>query len=85
MRKYTGFFSIIILLLGVSSLFLANYSTLIANNLLSIVLISYIVSLSLGLISKRGIWKKTALTLIVLFSIFVVILYTAMPLIWNRP
>lgn len=85
MRNYTAVLSIVILLLGVSSLFLGNYSSFIASNLLPIVLISYIVSLLLALISSKGVWKKIALTLIVLFSIFVIILYTAMPLIWNRP
>ena len=74
MRKYTSVLSILLLLFGISSLFLGAQSTFFSDYLYQIMFLSYMLSWIFTLISKKGIWKTLSLIALILVSI-----------VFNRP
>ncbi|WP_050613435.1 hypothetical protein [Bacillus testis] len=85
MKTYTGFLSVLVILFGVSSLFLTMYVDFFADHMFLIVAISYIVALFLALVSEKGMWKKTAFVLLLIIALLVIGFYVVMALLWNQP
>ncbi len=85
MRKFSGIVSILFLLFGVSTIYLALSFNLVLAHLYQILLVSYLLSWIFALYSKKSIWKTLSIIALVLVSFVIIGFFLIMTLLWNKP
>ncbi len=85
MRKFSVILSILFLLLGVSTFYLALSFDFFLDHLYQILIVSYLFSWFFALYAKKSIWKTLSIIVLVLVSFVFIGFFLIMTLLWNKP